>query len=175
MKDNGNTAQLRKMTVPDGTSTTDHFQEWMKITSKPKSALLIDDSKEETALIVKQSDAFNIAWEVCHTGEMALDKLGYKKYQLIVLDLKLGSQPDGVDLFRRMKAACPQCPVLVLSGYITNEIIVEVTKVGFAMFAQKPAVFDSLFFEQLFLALNIPRKNQDEAESGCGIPPGANI
>lgn len=172
MKDS-NTTLLRKMQPPEKTSEADHFGEWMKITSTPKPALLIDDSKEETDLIVRQSEGFNIRWEVCYTGEMALDKLGYKRYQLIVLDLKLGCVPDGVDLFRRIKRACPLCPVLVLSGYITNEVIVEVTKAGFAMFAQKPSVFNSDFFEQLFLALNIPKKGPENADRPA--TPGENI
>jgi DNA-binding NtrC family response regulator len=76
--------------------------------------------------------------------------------------LKLNCVPDGVELFKRIKAACPMCPVLVLSGYITNDVIVEITRNGFAMFAQKPSVFDSSFFEQLFLALNVPKRNANE-------------
>lgn len=172
MKDS-NTTLLRKIQPPEKTIETDHFGEWMKITAMPKPALLIDDSKEETALIVRQSAGFNIRWEVCYTGEMALDKLCYKRYQLVVLDLKLGSVPDGVDLFRRIKIACPLCPVLVLSGYITNDIIVEITKYGFAMFAQKPAVFDSSFFEQLFLALNIPKRGPENELPPA--TPGENI
>lgn len=136
---------------------TDHFREWMSITSKPKDALLIDDSHEDTDIIVKMSRGFNIRWEVAYTGADALEMLDRKKYQLIILDLQLGTEPDGVELFRRLKKACPLCPVLVLSGHISNGVIVEITQIGFAMFAQKPTVFDSTFFEQLFLALNIPR------------------
>jgi hypothetical protein len=133
---------MRKI-IPPEPCANDHFGEWMRIISTPKPALLIDDSKEETDLIVKQSEGFNIAWEVCYTGEMALDKLCYKRYQLVVLDLKLGHQ------------------VLILSGYITNEVIVDITRTGFAMFAQKPSVFTSDFFEQLFLALNIPKRSAE--------------
>lgn len=140
---------------------TDHFREWMSITSKPKVALLIDDSHEDSDIIVRMSRGFNIRWEVAYTGLHALEKLEQKKYQLIILDLLLGSEPDGVDLFRQLKKACPLCPVLVLSGHISNEVIVQITQIGFAMFAQKPTVFDSTFFEQLFLALNIPRSEQE--------------
>lgn len=136
---------------------TDHFREWMTITSSPRVALLIDDSKEETELVVRMSRGFNIRWEVAYTGAHALEKLELRKYQLIILDLKLGSKPDGVELFREVKKLCPLCPVLILSGHITNSVIVEVTQIGFAMFALKPAAFDSSFFEQLFMALNIPR------------------
>lgn len=158
MSANTNTAVMRKMLPPKCGGEVDHFGEWMRITSQPKPALLIEDNKHEADLIVKQSEGFNIRWEVCYSGEMALDKLCYKRYQLVVLDLKLATPPDGVELYRRIKAACPLCPVLILSGYITNEVIVEITRNGFAMFAQKPAVFDSNFFEQLFLALNIPKR-----------------
>lgn len=169
-----NTEMLRKITGPNVTQCEDHFGEWMKITSNPKPALLIDDSKEETEMIVRQSEGFNIKWEVCYSGEMALDKLCYKRYQLVVLDLKLHQNLEGVQLFRRIKQACPLCPVLILSGYITNEVITEVTKTGFAMFAQKPSVFSSDFFEQLFLALNIPKRGT-ENEPPSSTPGGENI
>lgn len=167
-----NTTVMRKI-IPPEPCVNDHFGEWMRIISTPKPALLIDDSKEETDLIVKQSEGFNIAWEVCYTGEMALDKLCYKRYQLVVLDLKLGHQPEGVELYRRIKKACPLCPVLILSGYITNEVIVDITRTGFAMFAQKPSVFTSDFFEQLFLALNIPKRSAENETHPS--TPGENI
>ena len=157
-------------------SSSNHFNEWMAMASKPRAALLIDDSVEETELIVRMSAGFNIQWDVCYGGNLALDKLSYKKYQLIVLDLQLGVPPDGVELFRKIKQVSPLCPVLILSGHISNEVIIEVTKVGFAMFAQKPTVFDSNFFEQLFLALNIPRMGKDEIqEPKIVIGDGAHI
>lgn len=152
------TDKMSKMELPTCSPGPDHFREWMNMAVTPRAALLVDDSVAETELIVQLSASFNIQWTVCHTGELALDKLAYKKYQLIVLDLNLGKGNDeGVAIFRDIKKVCPTCPVLILSGHISNETIVEITRTGFAMFAQKPSVFDSNFFEQLFTALNIPR------------------
>lgn len=151
-----NTRTLQKI-EPPGRIMDDHFKEWMSITSAPKPALLIDDSASETELIVQMSNNFNIHWEVCYDGESAIQKLTLKKYQLVVLDLKFEAPLDGVDLFRRIKKVCPLCPVLILSGHVSTEAVKQVTEIGFAMFAQKPTVFSSDFFEQLFLALNIPR------------------
>lgn len=156
------TEKLRRMEAPQCNPGPDYFKEWMQMVTVPRAALLVDDSTDETELIVQMSRGFNVQWEVCYTGEMALDKLGYKKYQLIVLDLNLGKPPHGVELFRQIKKVCPMCPVLILSGHISNEVIIQVTSVGFAMFAQKPTVFDSNFFEQLFMALNIPRVGEQE-------------
>ncbi len=147
----------------DCKTTDDHFTEWLRIASKPRSALLIDDSFTDTDLIVSMSRGFNILWETAYEGLESIEKISQKKFQLIVLDLNLGKPPDGVNLFKAIKRVCPLCPVLILSSHITNEVIVEVTKVGFAMFAQKPFVFDSDFFDQLFSALNIPRSNQNAA------------
>lgn len=169
-----NTVTMRKMAHPGNLNPSSHFEEWMRITTQPKPALLVDDSKEETELIVKLSDDFNIQWEVCWTPDLALDKLGYKKYQLVVLDLKLNSALSGIEVFRRIKQACPMCPVLILSGYVTNEAITEITKIGFAMFAQKPSVFDSSYFQQLFLALNIPKRGQGDVNP-CATTPGEHI
>lgn len=169
-----NTLTMRKMSHPGNLNPSSHFEEWMRITTQPKPALLVDDSKAETELIVKLSDDFNIQWEVCWSPETALDRLCYKKYQLVVLDLKLNSAMSGIETFRQIKRACPMCPVLILSGYVTNEAITEITKIGFAMFAQKPQVFDSNYFQQLFLALNIPKKGQGDVDP-CALPPGDKI
>ena len=168
MKDSNTPPQM----LSKRTECEDHFDEWMKMTSAPKPALLIDDSKDETELIVSQSRAFNIRWDVCHDGKQALEKIQRNRYQLVVLDLKLGHHPEGVELYQRIKQMAPLCPVLVLSGYITNDAIVEITRLGFAMFAQKPSVFTSDFFEQLFLALNIPKR---PSENGPPTTLGDNI
>ena len=138
--------------------SNDHFKEWMDIQSTPRSALLIEDSVNETNLIVHMSKDFRIKWDIAHNGESALRMIATKgRYQLVILDLILGTHPDGVDLFRDIKKICPTCPVLVLSGHISNDIILRITNIGFAMFAQKPNVFDSDFFEQLFMVLGIPK------------------
>jgi DNA-binding NtrC family response regulator len=145
-------------------SDTNHFREWMQIASTPRRVLLIDDSEGDTELIVRTSSEFNIRWEVAYDGWDAIRCLEGCKYQLIVLDLQLNSDLQGVELFKKMKKMCPTTPVLILSGHITNEIITEVTRIGFAIWAQKPAVFASDFFEQLFQALNIPRSGKAREE-----------
>lgn len=154
---------------------TNYFSEWMEMASKPKLALLVDDSADDTELILRTSREFNIRWLSASGSVQALEMIrrrrdAGKQFQLIVLDLKIGSIADGIQLFKEIKSVCPSCPVLILSGYISNEAITEITKTGFAIFAQKPAVFSSDFFEQLFLVLNIPKAGQKEdgmALSGC--------
>jgi len=156
--------------------TEDHFKEWLDEVSAPRSALLIEDSEEERQLILRLSAPFNIRWSVASNGAEALEEVRKKvlensRFQLIILDLNLCGPPQEAELFRMIKSVCPVCPILVLSGYITNEAIIQITKAGFAMFAQKPVVFDSNFFEQLFSALNIPRKGPERETKQCADFP----
>ena len=138
---------------------SENQKEWIRLVSKPRRALLIDDDSNDCDLIVRMSDPFNIIWEVVSNGTDAIKKIkDAEHYDLIFMDLQLGAYPEGVDLFREIKTVCPKCPILVFAGYITNNTIADVMRHGFAMFAQKPESLDSNFFSQLFLALNIPRK-----------------
>ena len=142
-------------------------KEWMDAVSAPRKALLIDDNIDDCKIITDKSKSFNINWEVTHNGKEALEKIKDSLdcgtlYPLIVLDLDLQSEPQGVELFRQIKKICPTCPVLVLSGYLTNEKITAIANEGFAMFAQKPSAFDSNFFTEFFLTLNIPKVNDGE-------------
>jgi DNA-binding NtrC family response regulator len=157
------------------TPEPDHFRDWMLAASQPRAALLVDDSEPETMIVVQQSTDFNVQWEIAHTADKAIELISKKLYQLIVLDLQLGSNVSGVDIFRRVKRTCPMVPVLILSGHITNQAIVEITSIGFAMFAQKPTVFDSNFFEQLFMALGIPRIREGAARVEPKVIEGDNI
>ena len=137
----------------------DYFHEWMQLATAPRKALLIDDNKHECEVIVRNSSGFNVTWEVCYTGSHALEKLdaACASYSLAVMDLRLNDVPEGVQLFREIKKRCPNLPVVILSGFITNDVIMEITRIGFAMFAQKPSAFDSQFFQQLFQILGIPK------------------
>lgn len=141
----------------------DHFDEWLKIVSTPRKMLLIDDNEADCELITSMSKDFNIDWVVANNGPEAFAVIqnSKRRINLIILDLKLGTPPDGVELFREIKKSIPATPILVLSGHIDTDTIAEITRMGFAMFAQKPTIYDVGFFDQLFLALNIPRKGPE--------------
>ena len=140
----------------------------------PKEALLIEDDQEDCNLIVKFSQPFNVVWDVVHRGADALDRICSKvitgkKYNLIVMDLNLKSPPEGVELFREIKRICPCCPVLILSGYISDSVIQGIRRTGLvANFVIKPAGFTPDFFTDFFNGLNIPRKGMDAQETIIG-------
>lgn len=142
-----------------------YFQQWLEETKKPKSLLLIDDSLDDCQLMLSMSEDFNVKWHVAHSIADAELKLEEYKYHLVVLDLYIQNEYDSVALFRRIKKRWPDLPIMVLSGHITNQIISEMTKIGFVIFAQKPTSFSKAFFEQLFSALNIPRRPCQEKET----------
>lgn len=142
---------------------TSHFKEWMRATAAARRVLLVEDSLDECQLIQNMSKGFNVEWVIAHNYGQTLEKFELASrdenhsFRLVVLDLNLSSEPDGVGVFRWIKRNHPSVPVLVLSGYINSDVVSEMTEVGFVMFALKPKCYDHKFFSQLFLALNIPR------------------
>jgi two-component system response regulator HydG len=68
----------------------------------------------------------------------ALAYLGRATADVVLSDLKLG-ESDGLSLVRRVKAACPGLPVVILTGHGTIASAVECVKAGAQDYLLKPA------------------------------------
>ncbi|MFN3409366.1 MAG: response regulator [Limisphaerales bacterium] len=63
------------------------------------------------------------------TGEAALAEIPRHPPHVVLVDLRLPGM-SGVDLIRRLRAACPEAQCLVLTMYAENELIFEALKAG---------------------------------------------
>lgn len=141
-----------------------YLQEWLEVAQKPKQLLLVEDSEGDCRMIVEMSKDFNVEWTVCRNVPCAERELTSRKFHLVVLDLYISSPRDGVEFFKKIKKERPETPVMVLSGHLDDNIMSDMSRCGFVMFAQKPGSFTRIFFEQLFLVLNIPYRTEPENE-----------
>jgi DNA-binding NtrC family response regulator len=66
-----------------------------------------------------------------------------KAFSLILLDIKMPGR-DGMTLMRQVKQKWPQIPVIIMSGYVTAEMMEEVAKTDAATFLAKPFTPDEL-------------------------------
>jgi len=71
------------------------------------------------------------------TGEDALAATAAELFDLVLLDVALPGM-DGLEALRRMRAAGPSVPVVMISGHATAEQAVEALKVGAFDFLEKP-------------------------------------
>jgi CheY-like chemotaxis protein len=82
-----------------------------------KTVLLVDDDPDlldQSRAIVERE--FNV--ELANSGKEALDKLGKKNYDCIVLDVMMQNLSDGLDTAKKIKsnAATKTIPVIMLTS-----------------------------------------------------------
>jgi UDP-3-O-acyl N-acetylglucosamine deacetylase len=96
-------------------------------------------------------------------GADALAKLPSVDPSLVLLDIWMPGM-DGIETLRRMKAARPSMPVIMMSGHATISTAIKATREGAVDFLEKPLQVD--------LLLNSVRRALEAAEGGAGAGPG---
>lgn len=71
------------------------------------------------------------------TGEQALHDMESRDYDLVFTDIKMPGM-DGIEVAERIKAKCPWTPVVVITGYGTEENEARASVLGVSGFVRKP-------------------------------------
>ena len=77
------------------------------------------------------------------SADEAMELMSREPLSLILLDIKMPGM-DGMRLMRQVKEKWPEIPVIIMSGYVTNETMQEVAKTDAATFLAKPFTPDEL-------------------------------
>lgn len=70
-------------------------------------------------------------------GKEALNKCSGEEYDVVFTDIKMPGM-DGLEVARRIKAKCPWTPVVIITGYGTEENEAEARVLGVSGFVRKP-------------------------------------
>ena len=70
-------------------------------------------------------------------GEEALNKCNGEAYDVVFTDIRMPGM-DGLEVARRVKAKCPWTPVVIITGYGTEENEAEARVLGVNGFVRKP-------------------------------------
>lgn len=70
-------------------------------------------------------------------GKEALNKCGGEEYDVVFTDIRMPGM-DGLEVARRIKAKCPWTPVVIITGYGTEENEAEAEVLGVSGFVRKP-------------------------------------
>lgn len=100
--------------------------------------LIIDD--EECIRSYLQTEVQRLGHEAvfAREGGEAMKKLQETDTEMIVCDLQMPGNPAGMELVRRIREQRPNCPIVVISGYPTEERLKECEKLGIKDFLTKP-------------------------------------
>ncbi len=105
--------------------------------------LVVDDD----AIVIKscrrilESEGFEVL--TVSGAEEALEMIKTFEVDLLLIDVKMPKY-DGLYLMREIKKELPEVPIIVMSGYPTQETVNEVMKLGANQFIPKPFRPDEL-------------------------------
>ena len=71
------------------------------------------------------------------SGEEAMDSIEESKYDVVFTDIKMPGM-DGLEVTERIKERCPWTPVVVITGYGTEENEARAAVLGASGFVRKP-------------------------------------
>ena len=71
------------------------------------------------------------------SGEEAMDTIEETNFDVVFTDIKL-RDPDGLEVTERIKARCPWTPVVVITGFGTDDNEAKASVLGASGFVRKP-------------------------------------
>jgi DNA-binding response OmpR family regulator len=127
--------------------------------NRPIRILLIEDNREHAGLLERLlsfSEAPRFSVAVACTLADGLAKLGSGTEDLVLLDLTLPDSP-GVDTFRKVNAAAPGTPIVVLSGISEVTVAIEMVQEGAQDYLVKGQVDAHLLLRSIQYAIERKR------------------
>src|SRR5579864_4156573 len=126
--------------------------------------LIVDDEADIRLLIGGVLRDEGYATRDAADSEEALAAMQARQPTLVILDIWLqGSELDGIDILKRLRAELPSVPVVMISGHGTIETAVESIKYGAYDFVEKPFKSDRLLLvvERAIEAALLRRENEE--------------
>lgn len=125
--------------------------------------LIIDDSKYMVSFLAETAlPALGYRPLVAGSGGRGLDMVSSDKPDLILLDLNL---PDmtGIDVVRQLSATGNQIPIILMTAYGSEQVVVEAFRLGVRDYLSKPVELDELA-DALKRALQSSRLQRDKRQ-----------
>jgi DNA-binding NtrC family response regulator len=93
---------------------------------RPKRILIIDDEPDFHSLFTRVLTAEGYEVISVHSGEQALERITYEKFDLIILDLVLPPPgKSGIETLEAIRKINTETCVIITSAYATTEHAVE--------------------------------------------------
>ena len=108
------------------------------------SVLIVDDEEEFRDMTSKRLNKRDIECESAPDGDIALEMVAKKNYDVILLDVKMPGR-DGIEILREIKKIAPLTEVVMLTGHASVESGINGIKYGAFDYLMKPIDLDPLF------------------------------
>lgn len=99
--------------------------------------LIIDDEESICEFFTDLFDVYNVKIDTELSGTSGLQRALKNRYDLIFLDVMLGDM-NGIDVLKAIKLDNADTKVVMISAYLTEEIIEKALKLGADGYLYKP-------------------------------------
>ncbi len=90
--------------------------------TEPERILIVDDDLQMAMTLADILRSKGFEAEVAHSGLQALEHLQKVKFTCVISDIRM-PECDGVELFRKIKTAQDEIPVVLMTAYASDEIV----------------------------------------------------
>jgi len=106
--------------------------------------LVVDDEKDFVEATVKRLGKRGIDAQGALSGEQALELMKEKRFDVVLLDIKMPGGMDGIETLREIKKIAPITEVILLTGHASVESSIEGLKLGAFDYLLKPMKLEDL-------------------------------
>jgi len=110
------------------------------------NVLLVDDEPDFLYPLVRRLTRRNLVVESAGSGQAAMEIIGEKPVDVVVLDVKMPGM-SGLEILKAIKADHQDIEVILLSGHASIDTAMEGISCGAFDYLMKPVDFDELFFK----------------------------
>ena len=109
-----------------------------------EKVLVIDDAKTQREVAGDMLRALGYQVDCVESGERALQYLGGKSADILLLDMIMDPGMDGLDAYRSILEIRPGQKAVIASGYSETERVKEALRMGTAIYIKKPYSLESI-------------------------------
>jgi two-component system response regulator HydG len=91
--------------------------------------LVVDDDQDMTETLSDILSTSGIHVEIAHDGLQALKKIKIKRFDMVLMDIKL-PKLNGIECFKKIKKIQPQTTVFMMTAYAAQDLIAEALRGG---------------------------------------------
>jgi len=100
--------------------------------------LIVDDQRSIRLTSAQAVRAEGHEADTADSGRVAILKLQEERYDLVLLDLRMEGETDGLDCLALLLKICPQLPVVICTAHASIETAVEAMRRGAQDYLEKP-------------------------------------
>jgi DNA-binding NtrC family response regulator len=108
----------------------------------PRVLLVDDDQTFVGDLVYHLGDRFE--WEALHSGERLIEVMKEALPDVVLLDIDLGSGPDGLDMLSRIRNEIPRTPVIMVTRHDPRDMAAKAWRLGAFGYVEKSSRMDQL-------------------------------